>query len=134
MNIEQIKKILPNLTPGYFATKNGEQLEIRGWQYQFSEGNKFYFTTSNTKDVYTQMQDNLQVAFACEVNEYNIRISGKATFLTDIAKKEQAFAKISSHVQAMYQKASNPTFEVFYIGSGEIKVNKGFEPFKTVKF
>jgi uncharacterized pyridoxamine 5'-phosphate oxidase family protein len=48
MNIEQIKEILSDGTMGYFATLNGQQLEVRGWQYQFSEENKFYFMTTNT--------------------------------------------------------------------------------------
>lgn len=134
MTIEQIKKVLSNQTRGYLATRNGEQLEIRAWQYQFAEGNNFYFSTANTKDVYKQMQENLQVAFACESNGYNVRISGKATFLENGAKKEQAFSKISSNVQEMYKNASNPICELFYIGSGEVKISKGFEPFEVVKF
>lgn len=134
MNIEQIKKILSNESTGYFATTNGDQLEVRGWQYQFSEGNKFYFTTANTKDVYKQLQANPQAAFSCVSNEHNVRISGKVTFVTDTNKKAEAFSKISAGVQAMYKSSLNPTFEVFYIGSGEVKVNKGYEPFEVVKF
>jgi uncharacterized pyridoxamine 5'-phosphate oxidase family protein len=134
MNIEQIKEILSDGTMGYFATLNGQQLELRGWQYQFSEENKFYFMTTNTKDVYKQMQANPQAAFSCTSNEHNVRISGKATFVTDAAEKEKTFAKVSPYVQEMYKSASNPVVEIFYIGSGEVKVNKGFEPIEVVKF
>jgi uncharacterized pyridoxamine 5'-phosphate oxidase family protein len=134
MNIEQIKEILSDGTMGYFATLNGQQLEVRGWQYQFSEENKFYFMTTNTKDVYKQMQANPQVAFACTSNEHNVRISGKATFVTNDAEKEKTFVKVSPYVQEMYKSASNPVVEIFYIGSGEVKVNKGFEPIEVVKF
>lgn len=134
MTIEQIKEKLTNGTMGYFATTNGEQLEVRGWQFQFAEDNKFYFTTANPKDVYKQMQANPNVAFACVSNGYNIRISGKATFVKDIAEKERVFSKISAVVQEMYKSGSNPVFETFYIGSGEAKISKGFEPFETVKF
>lgn len=134
MTIEQVKETLSEGTIGYFATTNGEQLEVRGWQFQFVEGNKFYFCTANTKDVYKQMQANPQVAFTGVSNEHNVRISGKATFLKDASEKEKAFAKISAGVQEMYKSASNPILEVFYIASGEIKINKGYEPFETIKF
>jgi uncharacterized pyridoxamine 5'-phosphate oxidase family protein len=134
MTIEQVKELLADGTIGYFATANGEQLEVRGWQYQFAEGNKFYFITANTKDVYKEMQANPQVAFAGVNEGYNIRISGKATFVVDKAEKEKAFAKISAQVQKMYESAANPAVEIFYIGSGEIKISKGYEPFEKIKF
>ena len=134
MTLDQIKEILANETMGYFATTNGEQLEVRGWQYQFAEGNRFYFMTANNKDVYKQMQANPNVAFAGVSNGYNVRISGKATFLTDSAVVEKAFAKISPQVQKMYESAANPVVAIFYIGSGEAKVSKGFAPFEVVKF
>lgn len=134
MTIEQFKEVLSDGAIGYFATTNGELLEVRGWQYQFAEGNKFYFCTGNTKDVYKQMQANPQVAFAGTSNEHNVRISGKATFVTDKSEKEKAFSKLSAQVQQMYESAANPVLEIFYIGSGEVKVSKGFEPFETIKF
>jgi uncharacterized pyridoxamine 5'-phosphate oxidase family protein len=134
MNIEQVKEVFEDGTMGYFATTNGDQLEVRGWQYQFEEGNKFYFMTANTKDVYKEMQANPQVAFAGVSKGYNVRISGKATFVTDKSEKEEAFKKIAPQVQKMYESAANPLVEIFYIGSGEIKISKGFEPFEKVKF
>lgn len=134
MTIDQVKEILTDGTIGYFATINGEQLEVRGWQYQFQEGNKFYFMTANTKDVYKEMQGNPQVAFAGVSDGYNIRISGNATFVTDKAEKENAFKKVNADVQQMYESASNPVVEIFYIGSGEIKVSKGYDPFEKIKF
>lgn len=134
MNLEQIKEILADGEIGYFATTNGEQLEVRGWQFQFAEGNKFYFTTANMKDVYQQMQANPHVAFSCVSKGHNIRISGQATFETDAARKEELFPKISAQVQGMFQSAANPAFEIFYIGNGEVKMNQGYEPFEVVKF
>jgi len=134
MKIEQVKELLVDGTMGYFATINGEQLEVRGWQYQFEEGNKFYFLTSNTKDVFKEMKTNPQVAFAGVSNGYNVRISGKAIFVTDKAEKEKAFIRLSTQVQQMYESASNPIAEIFYIGSGEIKINKGFTPYENIKF
>ncbi len=134
MTMEQFKEILKDGTIGYFATTNGDQLEVRGWQFQFEEGNKFYFMTSNNKDVYKEMKANAQVAFAGTSDDYNVRISGKATFVTDKAEKEKAFSKITPQVQQMYESASNPLVEIFYIGSGEIKMSKGFEPFEKIKF
>jgi uncharacterized pyridoxamine 5'-phosphate oxidase family protein len=134
MTIEQVKEVLADGTMGYFATTNGDQLEVRGWQYQFEEGNKFYFLTANTKDVYKEMQTNPQVSFAGVSKGYNVRISGKATFVTDKSEKEKAFTKLTAQVRQMYESASNPIAEVFYIGSGEIKISKGYEPFEKIKF
>jgi uncharacterized pyridoxamine 5'-phosphate oxidase family protein len=90
--------------------------------------------TANTKDVYKEMQANPQVAFAGVSKGYNVRVSGKATFVTDKSEKEEAFKKITPQVQKMYESAANPLVEIFYIGSGEIKISKGFEPFEKVKF
>lgn len=134
MTLENVLEILPAGTPGYFATTNGDQLELRGWQYQFTEDNKFFFVTANTKDVYKQMLANPQVAFAGTANEYNFRISGKAVFVTDSAKIEKYFTKLSEGVQGMYKDAKNPVLAIFYLESGEVKVSKGYAPFETVKF
>jgi uncharacterized pyridoxamine 5'-phosphate oxidase family protein len=134
LTIEQVKEILADGTTGYFATINGEQLEVRGWQYQFEEGNKFYFLTSNAKDVFKEMKTNPQVAFAGASSGYNVRISGKAIFVTDMAEKEKAFTRLSPQVQQMYKSASNPITEIFYIGSGEIKISEGYAPFEKIKF
>ncbi|HEY8804669.1 MAG TPA: pyridoxamine 5'-phosphate oxidase [Clostridium sp.] len=134
MNLEQVKEILVDGTLGYFATINNGQVELRGWQYQFQENNKFYFATANAKDVCKQMKINNQVGFACVSNGYNVRISGESTFVNDVTIKADIFSKISAGVQAMYKNVSNPKFEIFYIGSGEIKVSKGYEPFESIKF
>jgi len=133
MNIEQIKKILTDGTLGYFATTNGEQLEVRGWQYQFTEDNKFYFATANTKDVYKQMKINPQVAFASVSNGHNVRISGKAIFI-DAEGKKKYFTRLSEGVQSMYKSWDNPVVEIFYIERGEIKISEGYKPFETVRF
>ncbi|GAB6178808.1 hypothetical protein JCM14036_01270 [Desulfotomaculum defluvii] len=133
MNIEQVKEILTDGTLGYFATTNGEQLEVRGWQYQFAEDNKFYFITANTKDVYRQMKANPQVAFAGVSNDHNVRISGKAIFVGADERKKY-FSRLSQGVQDLYKSWDNPVVEIFYLESGEVKINKGYEPFQTIKF
>lgn len=134
MTLDEFKEILADGTMGYFATANGEQLEVRGWQFQFVEGNRFFFMTANNKDAYKQMQANPNVSFAGVSKGYNVRISGKVTFLTETAEVEKAFAKITPQVQQMYGSASNPNVAIFYVGSGEVKMSKGFDPYETVKF
>jgi uncharacterized pyridoxamine 5'-phosphate oxidase family protein len=134
MDIKKVKEILADGTIGYFATTNGEQLEVRGWEYEFSEDDKFYFCTANTKNVYKEMKANPQVAFAGVSNDYNIRISGKAAFVSDASKKEEYFKRLSAGVQGLYKSADNPALEIFCIESGEVKINKGYEPFEVVKF
>lgn len=98
MNIEQVVEIFKDATPGYFATTKGDQLEVRGWEFEFAEGNKFFFTTANTKYVYKQMKVNPQVAFAGAVGEHNVRISGKAKNVFPCAE----MCKKISHGDASY--------------------------------
>lgn len=134
MNLEEVKEIFKPGTIGYFATTNGEQLEIRGWQFQYAEGNKFYFGTGNIKEVYKQIKANPQVAFAGVSEGYNVRLSGKAVFITDAAEKADVFSKISKGVQDIYKTVTNPVFELFYIENGEFKINKGYGPIEVIKF
>lgn len=49
MNLEEMKSILPPHTLGDFATVDGDQADIRGWQFQIIEDNRIYFCTSNQK-------------------------------------------------------------------------------------
>lgn len=134
MNIENIKEIFKPGTVGYLATKNGQQLELRGWQFQYAEGNRFYFATANIKNVYTQIISDPNVAFSGVSEGYNIRLSGKAVFIRDAVEKAEAFLNIANAVKEKYQSASNTIFELFYIENGEFKINKGTDPIEVIKF
>lgn len=122
---------------GIFSTinKNGVP-DGRGWQFQFEEDDKFYFSTNNTKDVYKEMMANPNVAFTAmePTGKYTIRITGKATFITDPSKKEETFAKLDNIVKVIYKYRNSPVLEIFYISSGELKLAKGFNPPEIIKY
>ena len=132
--LEQALEKLPAFTSGYFATVDGDKADLRGWQYQGFENGKFIFATANNKDVYRQMQKNRNVAFACGVEEYQFRISGKMTEITDPAEKRRLFDKLSPGVKQIYKTWDNPIFVIFTVSDGQLRVSKSFSPFQSIKF
>ena len=137
MTKESILELLPNGTMGIFSTINENGVpDGRGWQFQFEEDGKFYFETNNTKDVYKEMMSNPNVAFTAmePTGKYTIRITGKATFITDPSKKEEAFVKLDKIVTGMYKSWDSPVLEIFYISSGELKLAKGFTPPEIINY
>ena len=130
--LEQALAQLPAFTSGYFATVDGDKPDLRGWQYQGFENGRFIFATANNKDVYKQMQKNPNVAFACGVGEYQFRISGKLTEVTDATEKKRLFEKISPGVKQMYQSWDNPILVVFTVSDGQLRVSKSFSPYQAI--
>ena len=131
---EQALALLPVYTSGYFATVDGNQPDLRGWQYQGFENGKFIFATANNKDVYQQMQKNNNVAFACGVAEYQFRISGKMTEVTDSDEKKRLFDKMSPGVKQIYQTWDNPILVIFTVSDGKFRISKLFSPFQSIAF
>ena len=132
--LEQALDFLPVYTSGYFATVEGDKPDLRAWQYQGFENGKFIFSTANNKDVYRQMQKNANVAFACGVEEYQFRISGKLTEITDKAEKQRLFEKLSPGVKEIYQSWDNPILVIFTVSGGQLRVSKSFSPFQSINY
>lgn len=134
---ENILELLPNGSIGIFSTVNEEGFpDGRGWQFQFEENNKFYFATSNIKDVYKEIIANPNVSFTSmePTGKYTIRIIGKATFVTDTYEKEKAFAKLDNGVKNIFKSCNNPNLEIFYVSNGELKLAQGFNPADVIKY
>ncbi len=132
--LEQALGFLPVYTAGYFATMDGDKPDLRGWQYQGFEHGKFIFATSNEKNVYQQMSKNRNVAFACSAGEYQFRISGKVTEITDKAEKKRLFEKLSPGVQQLYQSWDNPILVIFTVSGGQLRISKGFGSFQSIDY
>ena len=132
--LEQVLELLPVYTSGYFATVDGNQPDLRGWQYQGFENGKFIFATANNKDVYQQMQKNNNVAFACGVGEHQFRISGKMTEITDKDEKKRLFDKLSPGVKQIYQTWDNPILVIFTVSGGKLRVSRAFSPFQSITY
>lgn len=134
MNLEEMKTLIPMHTPGYFATVDVDKADIRGWQFQLIEDGKIYFCTSNTKNVYHQLQSNPNCAFCCNAGEYVFRISGKAVFVTDKDLIAKIHSTIDAQVASIYPTPETNGFTVFYLEQGEVKYSKNFMNFESFTF
>lgn len=84
----------------------------------FEEGGKFYFCTSNSKDVFKQLKANPFVEFSSSSPQFAwIRLSGEVKFSNDLAIKAKVL-ETSELVKSIYNTPDNPTFEVFFIEHG----------------
>lgn len=134
MNLQEMKELMPSHTSGTLATFAGNMPDIRGWQFQFMEDGKFYFGTSNTKNVYKQMKENPYVAFMCSVNGYIFRILGKVNFVEDREELTKVHSNLDEIVSKQYKSVDDNGFTAFYIEHGEVKYAKGFAPFESFEF
>ena len=60
INYAEILSQNPN---GVLATREGEGIKTRVFQYLFSEENKVYFCTNSQKPVYEQLMENQNVSY-----------------------------------------------------------------------
>lgn len=123
-----------NIT-GVLATVEAGKPKARPFQFMFAEEGKFFFCTSNTKEVYKQLQADPYVEFCSTSPSFAwIRLSGEAQFSNSLTDKEKVLAA-SGLVKTIYQTADNPTFEVFYIEHGQaILADFSGQPPKTFNF
>ena len=136
MKKEEFLSYLPNGTYGILSTvAEGGMPEARGWEFQFEEGDRYYFCTANTKAVYQQLQAHPKAAFTYmePQGKYTVRISGKVHFVTDAAEKARLWEKIDKLVRGMYQSVENPVFEILYFDACSCKFAKGFNPTEAVE-
>ena len=115
---EALKFLTDNQT-FYIATVDGDEPKVRPFGFVMEFDQKIYFGTSNQKDVFKQLKANpkFEVCTADKTGRW-IRLKGKAVFDNNIAAKEKAF-EVMPRLAKIYQNASNPIFEVFYVAEGE---------------
>jgi uncharacterized pyridoxamine 5'-phosphate oxidase family protein len=128
-NFEPILKANPN---GVLATQEGTKVKTRIFQYLFADGKKVYFSTSNEKPVYTQLQANPQVSFCTYPKDFNpvISINGKAVFVEDIKLKTRALDE-NPGIKGIFKTPDNPIFKIFYIDTEEVETFSFSEGPKT---
>lgn len=117
---------------GVLATKKGDKLATRVFQYLFADGNKVYFCTSSEKPVYRQLIEDANVSFCTFPSDYSpvISVNGRVTFIDDAALKARALDENPS-IKAIYKSADNPVFKLFYINAHEIETFSFSEGPKT---
>lgn len=120
---------------GVLSTVKDGKPKGRPFQFMFAAEGKYFFCTSNEKEVYQQLQVNPYVEFTSTSPKFAwIRLSGEVKFTNSLADKEQVLAA-SGLVKSIYQRADNPIFEVFYVEHGTaILADFSGQPPKTINF
>ena len=124
--------ILKQNPVGVLATRDGDGVRTRVFQYLFTDGNKVYFCTSNQKPVYKQLQANSNVSFCTYAADFNpvLSVNGKAVFVDDIALKTRALEE-NPPIKGIYNTPDNPIFKIFYIDVKEVETFSFAEGPKT---
>ena len=114
--MNEVVKFLKENPVQYFATVGKDnKAKVRPFQFILEDGGKLWFCTNNQKDVYEEMQANPYVQLCVSTPKFEwIRLSGKAVFKNDMDIKEKVI-EASPLVKNLYESASNPIFEVFYL-------------------
>ena len=117
---------------GVLATKNGENVATRVFQYLFADGNKIYFCTSSQKPVYDQMQKDPNVSFCTYPANYApvVSVNGKTVFVEDIKLKTRALDE-NPGIKGIYKTPENPVLKIFYIDAKEVETFSLTEGTKT---
>ena len=113
--MQSVIDFLKTNSTGFLATLEEGKPKVRPFQFMLEEGGRLYFCTNSTKEVYRQLVTEPHVEFSSASPEFAwVRLSGEAEFVNDLAIKSRV---LESHdlVKMIYQNASNPIFEVFFL-------------------
>lgn len=118
-DFEPILRENPN---GVLATKNGDKLATRVFQYLFSEGKKVYFCTNSRKAVYAQLIKDPHASFCTFAANYTpvLSINGEVVFVDDENLKSRALNE-NPGIMKIYKDSGNPIFKLFYIEVDEVE-------------
>lgn len=121
--MNEVVKFLKENPVQYIATVGRDnKAKVRPFQFIIEDGGKLWFCTNNQKDVYDEMKANPYVEVCVSTPKFEwIRLSGKAVFKNDIHVKEKVIAA-SPLVKSIYESASNPIFEVFYLDEAKATI------------
>lgn len=128
IDVQGLLRKYPN---GTFATKSGDSIKLRAFQYLFGEGDRVYFCTANDKPVFKQMKEDVNVAFCTYAADFSevLSLSGKAVFVDDVGLKQRALDE-NPMIKGIYKSSDNPVFELFYL---EVKEVEYFKAGETVR-
>ena len=121
--MNEVVKFLKENPVQYFATVGKDnKAKVRPFQFILEDGGKLWFCTNNQKDVYEEMQANPYVQVCVSTPKFEwIRLNGKAVFKNDMDVKEKVI-EASPLVKSLYQSATNPIFEVFYLDEAKATI------------
>lgn len=110
---------------GQFATVKDNKPVMRPFQFVFERNGKFYFGTSNTKDVYRELKESGSAGFAVLGKDMRwVRLNGEIQFVDSLELKEEVFNN-EPLLRNIYKTADNPIFEIFHIHRGVASFHEG---------
>ena len=120
---------------GSLATVDGGKPRVRPFAFMYEESGRFYFCTSNTKEVYRQLTECPFIEFTRTTEDMRwLRIGGEIKFTEDIKCKEKCFERYPM-LKDIYQTPDNPTFKVFYLEHGKASIDSFTpDPRQTFEF
>ena len=121
--MNEVIKFLKENPVQYFATVGKyNKAKVRPFQFMIEDGGKLWFCTNSEKDVYAEMQANPYVEVCVSTPKFQwMRLNGKAVFKNDMDIKEKII-EASPLVKSLYQSATNPIFEVFYLDEAKATI------------
>ena len=104
----------------YAATVEDGKPRLRPFGLVIEHDSKLWFSTSNKKAVYRQLQASpfVEISTTSPSMEW-LRLSGKAVFENNVEVKRQAFEVLPA-LSRIYQGPDDPAFEVFYLADAEV--------------
>jgi uncharacterized pyridoxamine 5'-phosphate oxidase family protein len=133
--MKEVVNFLTNSQVQYFATIGVDgKPKVRPFQVMMEDAGKLYFCTSNTKEVFKEMQQQPYVELCASGENFSwLRLSGKAVFSNDLTLKLKVL-EASPLVKSIYKSPDNPAFEIFYLADA-VAVIADFSgnPPKTIK-
>ena len=133
--MKEVLEFLKENGNGFLATMEEGKPRVRPFQFMLEAEGRFYFCTSNAKDVYQQLQAHPFVEFSSVSPQFAwVRLRGEIHFSRDVAMKA-AILEANSLVKSIYKTPDNPVFEIFYLEHGKaILADFSGNPQREVEF
>lgn len=108
---------------GNLATVEEDEPRVRPFAFMFEEDGRFYFCTSEKKDVYRQLAETPLIEYTKTTEDMRwLRIRGKVVFDETFRLKEKCF-QTTPMLKDIYQSPDNPVFKVFYLQHGRASID-----------
>ncbi len=97
--------------------------KVRPFHFMMEDDGKFWFCTSNRKDVYAELKNEPYVELSVASPEHTwLRLAGKVVFENNMTVKNRIMEE-NEVVRSIYRMADNPVFEVFYLAEAIASVS-----------
>ena len=117
--MKEVSAFLKENVKGFLATVEEGKPRVRPFQYMLEELGRFYFCTSNAKNVYQQLKAQPFVEFSSMSPAFAwVRLRGEIHFSQDATIKTKII-EANPLVKSLYKTPDNPVFEIFYLEHGQ---------------